>query len=169
MSINVFFLLILTLLIGMFSYFKPTHTSQIQAKEVPQFELDNFVIYEISPTKIVHFFEGEHGKRFEDRYEVSLAKFSNNEKALFESIAANQALYKNDVVTLDGDVHYVRSDGLEFRSQEGVYNQALGFVQTSGPFSFTQAKNSVQGVGLYYDLNLETVNANQVRGVYQLH
>ena len=86
MSINLFFVLLLSLLLGMFGYFKPTLLVGETKKEVPKFELESFVVYEISATGIDRFFEGNHGKRFEDRYEVSSAKFSNNSKDLFESI-----------------------------------------------------------------------------------
>ncbi len=169
MSINIFFVLILTLLVAMFSYFKPAQRDQLAAKEVALFELDKFVIYEISPARIDRFFEGEHGKRFSDRYEVSRAKFSNNEKALFESIRADNALYKNDIVSLDGKVHYLREDGLQFHSDEGIYDQKRSLVTTDGAFSITKNENSIHGTRLYYNLNLDTVSADQIRGSYQLN
>jgi len=169
MSINIFFLLILVLLGGMFGYFKPIEQDQLAVKEVPLFELDKFVIYEISPTKIDHFFEGDHGKRFSDRYEVRSAKFTNNEKALLESIRANNALYKDDIVSLEGKVHYVRSDGLQFHSNEAVYDQNRSLITTDGAFTITKNENSIQGTHLYYNLNLDTVSADQIRASYQLN
>lgn len=169
MSINFFIFFVLVLLLGMFSYFKLPNSHQPKAAEVPQFELDQFVIYEISSNRIDHFFEAEHGKRFSDRYEATGAKFTNNERALLESIRANRALYKDDVVYLNGDVHYVRADGLQFRSNEGVYDQKHSFVKTDGSFTLTKEQNSINGVGLHYDLTLDTVSADQIRGSYQLN
>jgi LPS export ABC transporter protein LptC len=153
----------------MFGYFKPIDADKLSTKEVPQFELDKFVIYEISPHKIDRFFEGEHGKHFEDRYEVSSAKFSNNEKTLFESIRADNALYKNDIITLDGHVHYQRADGLQFHSNEGEYDQNRSLVKTDGVFTITKNDNIIHGTRLYYDLNLESVSADQIRASYQLN
>lgn len=169
MSINIFFTLILALLLVMFTYFKPAERDQLAANEVALFELDTFKIYEISPSKISRFFEGDHGKRFSDRYEVSQAKFSNNEKVLFESIRADNALYKDDIVALDGNIHYVREDGLQFNSNEGIYNLKRSIVTTEGVFTITKNENSVHGTHLYYDLNLDTVSANQIQGSYQLN
>jgi len=169
MSINIFFVLILTLLVGMFGYFKPIQSDKMSVKEVPQFELDKFVIYEISPYRIDRFFEGEHGKRFADRYEVSGAKFTKNENALMESIRANNALYKDDVISLEGNVHYVREDGLQFRSNEGIYDQKHSLITTDGAFTITKNQNSIDGNNLYYDLKLDTVSANEIRGSYQLN
>lgn len=169
MSINLFFVLLLTLLIGMFGYFKPLTNGSTSAKELPQFELDTFVIYEISPHKVKRFFEGEHGKRFADRYEVHLAKFTNNEKTLLESISAENALYKNDIITLHNNVHYGREDGLEFRSNEGSYDQNRSVITTQGGFVITKENNTIEGTQLNYNLTLETVSANRIRGSYQLN
>lgn len=153
----------------MFTYFKPAERDLLAAKEVALFELDQFKIYEISPTRIDHFFEGEHGKRFSDRYEVTQAKFSNNKRVLFESIRADNALYKDDIISLKGNVHYVRDDGLQFNSNEGIYNQKRSIVTTDGEFRITKNENSVHGTHLYYDLDLDTVSADQIRGSYQLN
>lgn len=169
MSINWFFLLILGLLVGMFSYFKPHEKQHYETQEVPQFELEQFVIYEITPSKIDRFFEGEYGKHFEDRYEISGAKFTNNSNPLLESIRADDALYKGDVVALKGNVHYVRADGLEFRSSEGTYDQNHSLIQTKGPFIIMKDQHKIEGTRLNYDLVSDTTSADQVRGSYQLH
>lgn len=168
MSINFFFILVLSLLVGMFSYFQPTIPAEENKEEVPKFELESFIIYEISSLGIDRFFEGEHGKRYEDRYEVSSAKFSNNSKNLFESISAKKALYKDDVVTLAGDVHYIREDGLQFRSAEGMYDTPHSSVSTNGDFVITQNNNRVSGTKLLLNTQQHTVRANRVSGSYQL-
>ncbi|MDD5212208.1 MAG: LPS export ABC transporter periplasmic protein LptC [Sulfuricurvum sp.] len=168
MSINFFFVLVLSALIGMYSYFKPTMFKEETKGEVPKFELESFVVYEISALGIDRFFEGEHGKRFEDRYEVSSAKFSNNSRTLFESISANSALYKDDIITLNGNVHYVREDGLQFRSDEGKYNALHSLVTTRGKFVITQNNNRVNGTQLQFNTKSHTVSANAVSGSYQL-
>lgn len=169
MPISLFFALLLALLLGMFSYFKPSQSTQGAAENVPLFELDNFVIYEISPQKINHFFAGDHAKKFPDYYEASNAKLTNNKRELLESIRADHALYQGDVINLKGNVYYVREDGLEFRSHEGVYDQKNSFAKTKGAFTITKNQNSVHGTQLYYDLAHDTVDANQTTGIYQLN
>lgn len=168
MSINLFFVVVLGLLLGMFVYFKPIVFMDETIVEVPKFELDTFKIYEISSVGIDRFFEGDHGKRFEDRYEVTSAKFSNNSKALFESISANEALYKDEVIDLEGNVHYVREDGLQFRSSEGKYDTPHSLVSTRGDFVITQNNNRVNGTQLRLNTQHHTVSANAVSGSYQL-
>ena len=160
--------MVLSFLVGMFVYFKPTIFIDEIREESPKFEVESFIVYEISTTGIDRFFEGEHGKRFENRYEVSSAKFSNNSKDLFESISANEALYKEDIITLEGNVHYVREDGLEFRSAEGKYDTPRSLVSTRGGFVITQNSNKVNGTQLLFNTQHHTVSANAVSGSYQL-
>lgn len=168
MSINFFFVLVLALLVGMFGYFKPAMFQEEKQEEIPKFELESFIIYEISALGIDRFFEGVHGKRFEDRYEVSSGKFSNNSKKLFESISANEALYKDDVIALEGNVHYMREDGLQFRSAEGKYDTVNSLVTTRGDFVITQNTNIVNGTQLQLNTQKHTVSANRVSGSYTL-
>ena len=168
MSINFFFVLVLSALVGMYAYFKPTMFKEETKVEVPKFELESFSVYEISALGIDRFFQGEHGKRFENRYEVSSAKFSNNSKTLFESISANNALYKDDIITLDGNVHYIRADGLQFHSDEGKYDTPHSLVTTRGNFVITQNNNRVNGTQLQLNTKSHTVSANAVSGSYQL-
>ncbi len=152
----------------MFIYFKPIIFNDEIKTEVPKFELESFKIYEISTLGIDRFFEGDHGKRFEDRYEVSSAKFSNNSKTLFESISADEALYKDDIIDLEGNVHYVRADGLQFRSSEGKYDTPRSLVSTRGDFVITQSSNKVNGTQLRLNTQYHMVSANAVSGSYQL-
>jgi len=169
MSINGFFLLILIFLIGMFGYFDPYERQKQEVREVPQFELDQFVIYEITRAKIDRFFQGAHGKHFIDRYEIRDAKFTNNSKTMVESIRADQVLYKENLISLDGNVHYVREDGFQFRSSEGSYDQNTSVIRTKGTFVLTKDGNQVDGTHLDYNVNLDTVSADKVRGSYQFN
>lgn len=169
MSINLFFVFLLLLLVGMFNYFKPSAQEVIDRKETPQFELEAFTIYEISPVKIDRFFEGEHGVRFSDRYLIKEAKFTNNKNSLLESISSSDALYKEERVTLKGDVHYQRSDGLEIRSAEAIYDHNQSFIKTDSAFRVTKGGSFVEGNSLFYDLNLKTLSADQVQGSYTLN
>ncbi len=169
MSINVFFLLVLGLLLGMHAVFKPTYSTDQQTHEIPKIELQAFTLYEISRNGIDHVLEGEKGKMFDDRYEVTSAKFSDNTKSLSQSIRADNAQYQNDVLRLNANVFYEREDGLQFRSEEGQYDSNASIITTEGPFVITQNANRVDGRRLNYNTEHDTVSADAVRGSYQLN
>lgn len=168
MSINLFFVLILGLLIGMYGYFTPKYAAFQKRGEIPKIELSDFKMYEISPRGVDHILEGKEGKKFDEYYVVTSAKFSDNTKHLFQSLQSNNAEYRNDVITLEGNVHYVREDGLEFRSREGSYNSKDSLIQTKGSFVITQNGNRIDGTTLLFNTEHDTVSANHVRGSYQL-
>lgn len=168
MSINLFFVLIVAFLMGMYGYFSPNYTSTQESGEIPKIELSDFTLYEISHKGIDHILSGVEGKKFDEYYVITSAKFSDNTKNLFQSIRSDDAEYRNKIIQLDGNVHYVRADGLEFRSQEGSYDSQRSLVQTKGSFVITQNANRVEGTKLLYNTELDTVSANQVRGSYQL-
>lgn len=168
MSINVFFLLLLGLLLGMYNYFTPSYTLAQEVGEVPKIELISFTLYEVSHKGIEHILEGEEGKKFDERYTVTSAKFSDNTKNLFQSIRSDEADYRSDRIKLSGNVHYVREDGLEFRSDEGQYDTKASLITTQTPFVITQNTNRIEGKKLIYNNELDTVSADQVRVNYQL-
>lgn len=168
MSINIFFVLLLGLLMGMYGYFTPNYASQQESREIPKIQLIIFTLYEISNKGIDHILEGKEGKKFDERYTVTSGKFSDNTKPLFQSIRSDHIVYENDILKLNGNVHYVREDGLEFRSDEGKYNTNSAVVQTQGPFIITQNANRIDGEKLNYNTEQKIVTANQVCGSYQL-
>jgi LPS export ABC transporter protein LptC len=152
----------------MYGYFAPNQTIQQEKREIPKIELIAFTLYEISYNGIDHILEGKKGKKFDDRYTITSGKFSDNTKPLFQSIRSDNIKYKNDILELTGNVHYIRADGLEFRSDEGKYNSKSSIAQTEGPFIITQNGNRIDGNTLNYNTEQKTVSANQVRGSYQL-
>lgn len=168
MSINLFFIFVLGLLLGMFGYFTPKFSPTNDVKEIPQIELNQFKLYEISKRGIDHVLEGEKGEKFEDRYTVTSAKFSDNTKHLFQSVSSDQVEYKADRINLKQNVHYVRADGLEFRSREGTYDTKRSVIQTNGAFVITQKAHRIDGDRLLYDTERDTVSAERVQIRYQL-
>ncbi|MDD2368467.1 MAG: hypothetical protein PHQ90_04130 [Sulfuricurvum sp.] len=168
MSINVFFVLLLGLLMGMYGYFTPNYVAHQDSREIPKIELISFTMYEISPKGIEHILEGQEGRKYDDRYTVTSANFSDNTKHLFQSIHSDDLKYQDNVVTLKGNVHYVREDGVEFRSNEGTYDTNASVIQTAGPFVLTQNANRIDGEKLVYNTEKDFVSADRIRGSYNL-
>ncbi|MBD3809287.1 MAG: LPS export ABC transporter periplasmic protein LptC [Sulfuricurvum sp.] len=168
MSINLFFIFVLSFLVGMYGYFTPKFSPANDVKEIPQIELNQFKLYEISKRGVDHVLEGEKGERFEDRYTVASAKFSDNTKHLFQFVSSDQVEYKADRINLKQNVHYIRADGLEFRSREGIYDTKRSVIQTDGAFVITQKAHRIDGDRLIYDTERDTVSAKRVQIHYQL-
>jgi hypothetical protein len=168
MTINIFFLLILGFLLGMYTYFSPDYNAKYNNVEIPKIELHDFTLYEISHRGIDHVLEGKEGKKYEEYYEVTSAKFSDNTATLFQTIRSDNAEYRNDVIDLDGDMHYVREDGLEFHAASGSYDSKSSLVKVPGSFIITQNANRIDGENMLYHTEQESVSANRIQASYQL-
>lgn len=168
MNINLFFVVILGFLLGMYTYFSPDYQASNNNAEIPKIELSDFTLYEISHRGIDHILEGTEGKKFDEYYEVTSAKFSDNTDTLFQTIRSDQADYRNEVLDLEGHVHYVREDGLEFRSNRGIYDTQASLVKVPGAFVITQNANRIDGEQMVYHTDQEIVSANRIQAIYQL-
>jgi lipopolysaccharide transport protein LptA len=58
---------------------------------------------------------------------------------------------KESVLTLDGDVQVVASDGLTARTEHATYDGRDGFVRAPGPVQFSRGRTKGSGVGMTYD------------------
>jgi lipopolysaccharide export system protein LptA len=61
------------------------------------------------------------------------------------------------VMTLDGDVRLVASDGLTAHTEHATYTQNDGMVRAAGPVSFARARLTGTGIGMTYDKNLDAL------------
>jgi len=125
MSINLFFILLLGLLVGMYNYFTPNYTLSKEVGEIPKIELFAFTLYEISHKGIEHILEGQEGKKFDERYTVTSAKFSDNTKTLFQTIRSDNVDYQSDVINLmEMSITFVKTDW-NFDRMRGHITQTL--------------------------------------------
>jgi hypothetical protein len=168
MTINLFFIALLALLLGMYGYFTPNYPPSQSAHEIPKIELIDFTLYEVSKKGIDHILEGKEGQKFDEYYTVTSAKFSDNTKELFQTIRSRDVEYRNDVIDLKENVHYVREDGLEFRSNKGRYDTKKSLISINDSFEITQKSNRIDGKNLIYNNEYDTISAENVQVRYQL-
>jgi hypothetical protein len=64
---------------------------------------------------------------------------------------------KESVLTLDGDVQVVASDGLTVRTEHATYDGRDGFVRAPGPVQFSRGRTKGSGVGMTYDKNRDVL------------
>lgn len=169
MSINIFFIVILGFLMAMYGYFNPNYIEKRDTKEIAKVQLQSFTLYEVSQNGIEYILEGDQGLRYDDRYEITSAKFSDNTKHFLQFIGAHKAYYRDDTISLSDGVFFEREDGLKFSSDEGVYNTKTSLVTIQGPFAITQKNNHFEGENLHYNTMLDTLSADKISGSYQFN
>ena len=149
-------------------FFKPLNIKQQTFKDIPVFEISSFTLYEIDNSSLATFMKGDNAIKYSDRYLISNINYTDNSEKYLANMSANQAIYKDDLISLDGDVMYDREDGLAFKSQMLTYNKKTNITKTDKSFKLYQAQNSITGTSLRYNNVLNNAQANNVIVKYQL-
>lgn len=165
-SINLFFVLLLSMLLGVFLFFKPIKTAPTPTKEVAQLELINFTLYSMKPEGVENVLAGSLGQRFEDRYEVTNVTFSDATKSQMEVMHADRGLYREDRIDLSGNVTYRQEGGIEFQSEQAHYDLNDSVVTTPGAFVVTMNESRVDGERLYFQTKERHMKAENINATY---
>ncbi|UFS61318.1 hypothetical protein LOH54_06530 [Sulfurimonas sp. HSL-3221] len=168
MSVTSFYLLIGAVLGGIFLFFKPLQVDIASPGELAQIELDRFTVYEVASTGVKTILAGHHASRFPDRYEVVDLNLTDRSEGHVETMKASKGIYKEPLITLEGDVRFRRDDGITFETAKADYNQSSGEVRAPGAFVLWQARDRVDGRNLYYNLNSGDISAKKIVGIYTM-
>lgn len=166
MNINHFFLMIFSGLLMIFFLFKPMEITEQKHGEIAMFQIENFLLHELNPTGLITLIKGEEGKRFTNRYEVDKIDYTDNSKEFKANMLANFGIYKNEIVTLSGDVDYTREDGFRFTTQEVVYERLASVATTKVPYKATMGKNIVIGTWLQQNNTKNTTLSKNINAIY---
>lgn len=147
--------------------FKPMAIKQHVFKEVPLFTISNFTMHELDQKGLVTLMNGSNAARFTDRYRVEEMDYTDNSKEYMANMKANSGVYKNEVVHLNGDILYVREDGLTFETQKAVYNKKTAIATADGNFVLYRGANRVTGEKLKYNNSLEKIESKNVNAIYK--
>ncbi|SMP88921.1 Lipopolysaccharide-assembly, LptC-related, partial [Epsilonproteobacteria bacterium SCGC AD-308-P11] len=120
MNINIIFIIISIGLMMIFFLFKPMHIKQQEFVDVPLFELSSFSLYELNKKGLNNTMIGTKGTRYSDRYTVENIDYTDNSEKFIANMKADNGIYKDDIVYLEGNVTYTREDGLVFFTQSAT-------------------------------------------------
>ena len=151
-----------------FFLLKPLNIKQEVFDEVPALEISSFTLYELDTNSLKTIMKGSKAIRYTDKYIVSNINYTDNSKEYIAKMKANNGTYKNNIVTLHGDVTYNRKDGLSFVTQKAIYNKKTNITYIDEDFLSYQADNKFRGSALRYNNNLKTASANNITLTYQL-
>jgi LPS export ABC transporter protein LptC len=169
LNINLFFILIATLLLSILFFLRPMNVTTTEHGEIAQLELKKFKLYEVTDKGIKTEVNAAVAKRFENRYETQDIYLIDNSRNSVETMQAKEGIYyNNEMIYLDGDVFYHDSKGVQFYTQKIEYNQSKSTVFTPNTFEIIQYKNKVFGKELHYDNNKKVIKAKNISANYFL-
>lgn len=168
MNINIFLSIVFVGLSMIFFLFEPMNLKETDDKEIPQFSLKNFSMFELSKEGLITKMLGENAMRYLDRYIVENIDYTDNSKEFKTNMKANNGLYKDDIVYLNGSVQLKRDDGLSFFSQKLTYNKVKDIAYTDVEYTAYMGKNYIIGQKVSINNNKATINSKQISAVYNL-
>jgi LPS export ABC transporter protein LptC len=132
------------------------------------FELGKFTMYELNTQGLDTLMSGEKAFRYSDRYIVDKMDYTDNSKKYIANIVSNRAIYKGDIINLDGDVVYTREDALTFESQHVTYNKKTSIAISKDKYFAHKLNNTVRGTFIKYDNKKNRIFSKNVVAVYKL-
>lgn len=150
-----------------FILFKPIDIKQQEFVDVPIFDISTFTMYELDKNGLKTLIKGDKAIKYEDRHIIKSINYTDNSKKYRANIKANDGIYKDDIVYLDGNVVFFREDGLTFKTQKAVYNKKTTIAQADGEYVLYRAYDVVEGRGLKYNNLLGTVSSKDISAKFQ--
>lgn len=168
MNINFFFFLISLSLMMILFLFKPLDIKQKIFNEVSLFSISSFTMHELNSDGLLTLMNGEKATKYTDRYVVEKMDYTDNSKKYIANMKSNSGVYKDDIVSLSGDIVYIREDGLTFQTQKAIYNKKTNIAMTEADYLLFRDNNRVTGKELKYNNSLDTIESKDVTAIYQL-
>jgi len=168
MNVNIFFLVLLGGLMMIYFFFKPLEIKEQKFVDVPLFELSTFTLYELNTEHLETIMSGTKTVRYSDRYTVKDVNYTDNSQEYIANMRANDAIYQDDTIKLNGDVVYKREDGLSFETKKVLYNKKTNIAYTEDDFISYYEGNVIKGSSLRYNNLTKKTDSTQVNVTYNL-
>lgn len=148
--------------------FEPLTIKEREFEDVPVFEINSFIMYELNEKGLKTLMTGDKTLKYEDRYTVDTIDFTDQSKGFISNMKADRGLYKEDIVNLNGDIRYVREDGLMFQSEAMTYNTTTAVANTTSSYTASKNKSTMTGTSLEYHSIPNTMKSKNIVIKYQL-
>ncbi|MBW6487597.1 LPS export ABC transporter periplasmic protein LptC [Sulfurimonas sp.] len=168
MNINYFFIIASVCLFMILFLFKPLEIKEQSFVDVPLFSISSFTMYEFDTRGLITLMNGDKATRYKDRYAVEKIDYTDSSKDYIANMKSDNGIYKNEIVYLDGNIVYVREDGLTFETQKATYNKKTSLAVADGNFVLYQGENRVSGNALKYNSSSEKIESKNVSAKYNL-
>lgn len=135
---------------------------------MPLFQLTGFAVYELDTKGLKTILLGDSSERYSDRYSVQGIDYTDNSELYIANMRSDYGLYRGSVVELDGNVTYIREDGLTFMSQKALYDKKSTLLYTDEEYTIFKGEDRVRGDSLRYNNTKNTIDSKNIEVIYQL-
>ena len=135
---------------------------------MPLLELAKFKLIELDNKGLLTITEGSKGARYSDKYTVTDLDYTDNTNEYLANITSKNALYKGDLIKLDGDVIYSREDGFAFQTQKANYNTKTKIAESKTRYVSHMGEHRATGSSIKYDNVRGIVKSKNIVAKYKL-
>jgi len=133
--------------------FKPQNSS------IAHMEMHVVKDYEITLDGVNSIINAKRAMRLGDRDEFYEVNGVVRNSGLINTLSANKATSRDNVIQLDGDVHYVRSDDFTLKSEKVIYDRKTKELSSDTFFVTTYGPHKSKGEGFIYEMEAEVLRA----------
>lgn len=151
-----------------FLFFKPLQIKQQEFVDVPLLEMQVFTMYELDTKGLKTILFGSNSKRFSDRYTVKNIDYTDSAREYIANMKADSGVYKDENISLSGNVEYARENGLTFQSDTAHYDKKSSIFSTDKEFVVFKGQSSAIGTSLHYNNVTKKMKATKMKAIYQL-
>ena len=123
----------------------------------------NVISYEITPQGISTVLDAKIADKYKDRDELYDVHMIKNDFDNQRRISAKKAIYKDDILTLIGDVVYKDTLSRTLRSDTVVYNIKEDILSSKTHFVSSYGKNVFEGSSFVYYLHRKMLIATDIK------
>ena len=135
--------------------------------KIAQVEMYDVQDHEISVDGVVSITNAKQAIRFANRDELYGVDALLRRDGFINSLRADKGILKNNVVYLEGDVRYVRNDGITFESTAVEYHRNKDILKGNVPFVLSDTYNKTLGNSFIYRIKEGLIEANNIHATLE--
>ena len=85
-----------------------------------------------------------------------------------KKLSANKAIYKENILYLEGNVTLNQKEGFTYKTQNAKYNQKTQILEITSAFEASMEKNSAYGKSLQYNALKKEVDAQMITASFYM-
>lgn len=161
MVLRIEYLLLLTLIILVLSVLgiNPSSHSAVKTTANREILFENFSLFELKENLAEQKLFASKTIKYTNRLEMKDINLTDKNG---HNILANEAIYKDDNISMNHNIRVKRSDGLNFSTETLNYNLERKELQTFTPFYLDYNGSTIKGANLKYSLKRKDIDASNI-------
>ena len=159
----IFFVLIMVFLLTKNPYSLKYNSAGSNLPEIELFDVKSFEITVKKISSIIYATKVERYRKYDKMFDIrALYKDKLN---LTDTVVAQNGMLSNNILYLDNNVKYTRSDDLSLSSNSLKYDLKNKILSSNVPFKFVKKNVTTNGKSFVYYMQKGIIKANKIKTI----